>query len=268
MTTINSRDNRYIKTATAARERRADGLFLAEGVRLIADLIASTTEIEFVFVTESFADTPQGSDMIDEFFIRGIEIFFVNEKLLAHVADTRSPQGVVAVCREETSTVDDIWRSIEGVGKIPLVAVLNEVSDPSNLGSVIRSAEAAGIAAIVLTERSADPFSPKSVRASMGSLFRMPVVRGAKVNELIDGAKSAGFVTVGAAVDGATDHFSFDWQPKTLLFLGSEAHGLPDDVLGRLDATVKIEMADSIESLNLAVSAGLLFFEAKRKMAG
>lgn len=266
MTTISGRDNQFVKLAVAARERRAGDLFLVEGFRSIGDLLASNIDIVSVFMTEEFASTERGRSVMDRSRSAMIDTYYVSEKIMSHVADTRSPSGIAAVAREPRYAILDLRKIAEQGDRLPLIALLYEVNDPSNLGSVLRSAEAAGIAACVLSKGSADVFSPKSVRASMGSLFRVPIVCGVDAGAFIDEARSFEFSAVGAALTGATDHFSFDWPAKTLLVIGSEAHGLPASMIDQLDTTVKIDMAGKVESLNLAVSAGLLFFDAKRKL--
>ena len=146
-----------------------------------------------------------------------------------------------------------------------LLVYLENCGNPNNVGAAIRSAEAAGVSAVALSPGSADPYSAKALRASMGSAFRMPVVRDVPITAFAGFARSVGMVTVGADVTAVGNHTEFDWKTAVALVLGSEAHGLSREALDAVDHRVRIDMANDVESLNLAVSAGILLFEAKRQ---
>ena len=260
---IKSRDNEKLKFARRVREGKEEGLVFVEGARLSHECVRSNLEIEFGLVTPEFVD----SSVFDAFKgVTGRSFFSVSEKLLGSVADTKSPQGIVLIARRPKQlAVDDLLRRLDA--RFPVIVYLHRVNNPSNIGAVVRTAEAAGVSGVVVSENSADPFSPKSLRASMGSAFRLPIVTNAAIGDVISSAKKDKFQTVAIDVTGTVSHTKYDWKQETLLIFGSEADGLADDILAASDHTLSIEMNNEVESLNLAVSCGIVLFEAKRQLS-
>jgi TrmH family RNA methyltransferase len=150
---------------------------------------------------------------------------------------------------------------------LPIAIYLSEISNPSNIGAIVRTAEAAGVAGVMVSPNSADAFSAKAVRASMGSVFRMPIAAGVSIGEATEWARTESLILTGAAAAGNHQYFDADWGRRRMLVLGSEAHGLDEGILAHVDETIHIPMADDVESLNLAVACGILFFEARRQFA-
>jgi TrmH family RNA methyltransferase len=150
---------------------------------------------------------------------------------------------------------------------VPIVVFLYETNNPSNLGAVIRTAEAAGAAGVIVSTGSADAFSPKAVRAAMGSSFRLPVWTDVDIGEAIGWAAGNKLQTIATTPAATTAHTDVDWTLPSMLLLGSEAHGLPESELRLVDDRIVIEMDKSVESLNLAVACGVILFEARRQNA-
>ena len=149
---------------------------------------------------------------------------------------------------------------------MPLVVMLNEVNNPANLGAVIRTAAAASASGVIVSTRSADVFSPKALRGSMGSAFRIPIWANAEPADVIDWAASQGFSTVGAAASAERSYTEHDWTTPNLVVMGSEAHGIPNETGKRLDKKIRISIDETVESLNLAVATGVILFEARRQV--
>jgi TrmH family RNA methyltransferase len=176
---------------------------------------------------------------------------------LSKVLDTVTPRPVVAVARLPAYGLDDAVTD--------LTVVLVDVADPGNTGTLVRSAEAAGAGAVVCCGATADPFAPKAVRASAGSVLRLPVVVEADAVATLQALGSAGLTRVGLAA-GAGEHYDeVDLTGPVGLVLGSEAHGLPDAVTASVDRTVSIPMAGATESLNVAAAGAIVCFEAARQ---
>jgi TrmH family RNA methyltransferase len=146
-----------------------------------------------------------------------------------------------------------------------IVVYLNKINNPSNLGAVMRTAEAAGATGIITSPGSVDAFSPKSLRASMGSAFRLPIVQNIPLIDAHHWAKENGMTCVAADISGGISYTAVDWNGPKLLVLGSEAHGLSDKDLNLIDEKIVIPMHAGVESLNLAVSAAVILFEAARQ---
>lgn len=263
-TEIKSRDNEKLKFARRVREGKEEGFIFVEGTRLCRECLQSNTEIAFGLISSGFGEP----DLFDNYDVDStFPLFSVSEKLLASVADTKSPQGIILIAqRPKEITVEHLFKGL--AQDLPVVVYLYRINNPSNLGAVIRTAEAAGIGGVIVSENSADPFSPKSLRASMGSAFRLPVVTNTKFELVINSARTNNAKVVAVDVGGSVSHSNYDWKNRTVLVFGSEAEGLPDEIIAKAATKMKIEMKSEVESLNLAVSCGIVLFEAKRQFTG
>ena len=144
---------------------------------------------------------------------------------------------------------------------------MKEINNPSNLGAILRTTEAAGVAGVIISTNSADAFAAKAVRASMGAAFRIPVWYNAEFYEVLNWAAANNLTVTACDVSAALSYTDIDWKLSRLLVFGSEAHGLDSDDLGKIQEKINIPMANQVESLNLSVSAGIILFEAKRQRA-
>lgn len=231
-----------------ARERRATGRYLVEGVRALGPYLAGD-QIDRVFVTteleERYRDVPA-------------DVVVVAPHVLGRLADARTPQGVVAVVRRREVGLEDVVG--DGV-----LAVLDRVADPGNAGTVIRTAEAFGVRGVALTSGSVDPYNPKAVRASAGTLARARVVTDVSLDDLAAACRERGQPLVGLTAEGAGEVDELRSLPwPVAVVMGSEAHGLRPDDLRSLDRTVAIRMAGGAESLNLAAAAAIALHAATR----
>lgn len=184
----------------------------------------------------------------------------VASRLFESIADTTTSQGVIALAAKPSSRLENIT--------LGLTVLLHRVNNPSNLGAIIRTAEAAGVAGLITTTGSADAFSPKSLRASMGSAFRLPIVEALDFEKAIAWAMKLGLVSTATDISGEKGYSDVDWNAPRLVVFGSEAHGLDERELAYIDEKILIPMENEVESLNLAVSSGIILFEAKRQRIG
>ena len=189
---------------------------------------------------------------------RGVEVVEVADELLRRLTATITPQGVLGVA--PFVDVD--------LGSLPVdgcIAVLHEVRDPGNAGTVLRSADAAGAGGVIFTDSSVDVYNPKTVRASAGSVFHLPVVRGVPTGEAIVGLRGTGRRVLAMDGHGDRDLYSVDLGGPIAFVFGNEAHGLPDEVLRAADVTVRVPHAGKAESLNLATTTAVVLFEVVRQ---
>ena len=255
---ISSTRNKRVAEAARLKKR---GLreqyrrFLVEGAQATAEGIEAGA-IDSVFVV------PGGGGRIPDVRSRaadrGIDVLEVSEGVIAHLTSAVTPQGIAAVSRFVDVPETDL--PADGV-----VAVLCSVRDPGNAGTVLRSADAAGAAGVVFTKDSVDVYNQKTVRASAGSLFHLPVVRHADVAEAVSSLRGAGRQILAADANGDVSMHEADLGRPTALLLGNEAWGLPEEVRSLADATVRVPIEGRVESLNLAAAAALLLFEAARR---
>ena len=260
--TITSRDNQRLKFARQVRDGKDKAFIFIEGSRLADEALRSELVITNCFAVDgSVADKILGERRRGE-----IDIAEVPERLFDSIADTKQSQGVILIAeRPSTDKRSVISSNLLRTG-VPIAVFLHEVNNPSNLGAVIRAAEAAGAAGIITSKRSADVFAPKALRASMGSAFRMPIWASADLEEALSWASENGMIITATDTTAAADHTDVDFKLPRLLIFGSEAHGLANIDPQLIEERVTISMSSAVESLNLAVSAGVILFEAKRQI--
>ena len=246
------------------RDARADtGLFLLEGPQAVSEALAFRPELLVeLFVTPTALERHPGLAEAAE--AAGLEAEFVTEAVLDVMADTVTPQGVVAVCKQFPTSVKDVFAPVEGGGP-RLIAILEEVRDPGNAGTIIRAADSAGADAVVMTGRSVDLYNPKVVRATTGSLFHVPVALGVDLASVVARCAEAGLQVLAADVKGddllEARQEGVLARPTAWLF-GNEARGLTDADLARADRAVVVPIYGHAESMNLSTAASVCLYES------
>jgi TrmH family RNA methyltransferase len=261
--TIQSRRNPAVRRAAAAREGREKGVVFVEGVRLCEEAARAALDIETVLHTPALARDERGSRLLGELRARGARLLAASDDVLGFVADTKTAQGVVALARRPRTGPELLERG--GTKTPPLVVVMHRVNNPSNAGAMLRVAEAAGATAAVATGGSTDLFSPKSLRGSMGSAFRLPLWTGAALADVLAWCAERGVRAVAAAAAAARTHTEIDWTGPRAVLLGPEAGGLSEEETRAADERVRIPMRAPVESLNVAVALGVILYEAARQ---
>jgi RNA methyltransferase, TrmH family len=280
---ITSRDNKWLKQFRAALRGTGPAAgepIAAEGPKLVEEGVRSGLETEALLVSETgerhLERILRGASESDSGITRS-RIFRTSDKLFESVAGTETPQGVAALFRQREWSFDDVMRgraNFAGAfsGDSPLVIVMAAVQDPGNVGTMVRSAEAFGASGVVATRGTADPWSPKALRASAGSAFRLPLLRGMAIPILLAQLRVAR-VNILAAGTGPTA--SNDAGPPTAdlrgpcaIFIGNEGAGLPSEVEHAADDWISIAMNADVESLNAGVAASVILFEAARQRRG
>jgi RNA methyltransferase, TrmH family len=260
---ITSLSNTRVAKAVRLKKRairEKDRRFLVEGAQGVAEAIASGGPVHEVFHTPGAAG--RLSSVLDRARAAGITVHAVSEEVMGRLTSTVTPQGIVAVA-------DFLDVAIEELPQAPSsVAVLVEVRDPGNAGTILRSADAAGTDAVVFTSASVDVYNEKAVRASAGSLFHVPVVRETTLPATVEALRSRGMVVVAASARGATSVHDADLSRPTAVLFGNEAHGLSPEVEGMTDTTVRVPISGRAESLNLAAASALILFEMARQRGG
>ncbi len=265
MLKITSRDNQKLKFARKVRDGSVGDLIFVEGARLAEEVFRSNLKISDVLYTESFADSERG-----QAFLRQTQNFNraeVRQNIFDSVADTKNSQGIILICEKPKIGKQFIERNFLSAKKIPLVIALHRINNPANLGAILRTAEAAGIAGVITTKSSADAFSPKALRGAMGASLRLALWTEADFYEVAEWAKEKDLISVCADVNAKKSYLEVDWKTPRLLVFGSEAHGLSANERERIDEDLLIPMDNNVESLNLAVSCGVILFEAKRQIS-
>jgi len=264
MNTITSRDNPKLKHARKVRDGKTRDEIFAEGFRLAEEVLRSSVEINLAFMSSGFGRDERETELVRNLENRGAALYTVDDKLFQSIADTKNSQGMVLICRRpDTSFSHFAKRKSEKNGNLTIF--LNRINNPSNLGAILRTVEAAGVDGAIVSNNSADVFSSKALRASMGSALRVNICEDAEFDDVISWARENGLKTTAADIGASKVYTKVDWNKPRLLVFGSEAEGLKDDEIAKIDEPIKIPMDNDVESLNLAVSCGIILFEAKRQ---
>jgi TrmH family RNA methyltransferase len=225
-----------------------------EGPDLILSGLAAAAEFEAIYVDEAHLDNDEVRRIVELASATAVRVFQLAPGVLERVADAATPQPVLASIRIPVTSLD----AIDVAG---LVLVLHDVRDPGNAGTLIRSADAAGATGVVFTGHSVDPFNPKTLRATAGSIFHVPVAV-AELDEALSDFERRGAVTLATVVHGGVDHRRVDFTKPTAVVIGNEAEGLDAEVISRCGGAITIEMSGRSESLNAGVAGSLVAFEA------
>jgi TrmH family RNA methyltransferase len=216
-----------------------------------------------VFVAAGGRDNPAVAALLSSAADRGARIFDLAAGVMERVADTVTPQPVCAVVAAVDISLEQLLGSRPAADRLLLVCA--DVRDPGNLGSVLRISAASGVAGVVVCAGSVDPYNPKTVRASAGAVFRVPLVKAPDPATTLRELRAGGVRLLGTAAVGGTDYLEADFDGDVALVLGNEASGLPAGLEAALDGAVTIPMAEGTESLNVAMTAAVLGFEAARR---
>lgn len=247
-----------IKLLQKRKERWSKKSFFIEGTRAVEQCIKSDANIEYiVYSTELLGENADTIlSLINE---NSYEAYEISDKLFKEISDTDNPQGILAVVNFEKIELEDILKDGN------FIVVLDRVQDPGNLGTIIRTADAFGANAVILTSGCVDVYNPKTIRSTMGSIFQIPIVHMGETKEAIKALKEKNISIISASLN--TDKYSYDIDFKTscAVVIGNEARGISDEVLDLSDHLVKIPMSGKAESLNAAVASGVLMYEVLRQ---
>ena len=254
---INGKDNKTLKLIRSLSKKKGrfdSGCYFAEGTRLVDEALNYAEEsIKFLITSKSFCEkNPSIIKSLDE---KGKTVYTSNDKQFNEICDTETPQGIGAVLK-----IPDEHKLI--LDNFSFILILDRISEPGNLGTIIRTSEAAGIDAIFMTKGCVDLYSPKVVRSTMGSLFRVPCVTGVDIAE-ISSLKSYGFSIISTSLKDSVSINIGQISGKRAIVIGSEAFGVSDEILNLSDVKVRIPMEGKVESLNAAVAAGITMYFMK-----
>lgn len=257
---ITSRDNPLLQRVRAVRDGRDKSLIFVEGLRLCEEALTSNLEIEAVIYSDQIAEKERAKAFLSKVASVSARIAGVSEKLLGTISFTKTPQGMILLAARPNTA-----RDIASNHSIPLLVVMHRINNPVNVGAIIRTAEAAGVTGVIATKDTSDPYSPKSLRGAMGSAFRLPIWYGPSYDDVIHWCAERRIRTIGADAAAEDDYINVNWQQSCALILGPESDGLSEVELKATSQTVKVPMKGSVESLNVAVSSGVLLYEAARQ---
>lgn len=253
----NPKVKQIIQWQSKARERRNAGIFLTEGFRMFEE--APVESIQQVYLSEEAQERihrrPEAERKLNA---TGYET--VTKEIFARMSDTQTPQGILCVVRRPGHSMEQLLQAED-----PLLMVLEDLQDPGNLGTIIRTGEAAGVTGVIMSAGTVDVFNPKTIRATMGSVFRVPFLYVESLRETIELLHRRGIHTYAAHLDGRAEYDGFSFREPTAFLVGNEGKGLTEETAAQAERYLKIPMEGQVESLNAAIAASLLMYEAHRQ---
>lgn len=264
---ITSAANKRVRNVMAlsgkSKERRKQKLFVAEGVKMFLE--APDEQIREVYISEEFKQDKEGfatvSDKLSKISCqKDTLVETVKTDIFQKMCDTRTPQGILCLVEMPEHDLGKILDGEKG-----LYLILENIQDPGNLGTMIRAGEGAGISGIIMSSHTVDIFNPKTIRATMGSIYRVPFVYVEDLEESITGMKEKGIRVYAAHLEGQNAYDREDYHKAAAFLIGNEGNGLSRRIADMADSYLKIPMLGKVESLNAAIAATLLIYEAARQ---
>ncbi|MEN3039007.1 MAG: RNA methyltransferase [Candidatus Kryptonium sp.] len=240
--------------------RYKTGLFVLEGEKIIRDAIRFGAEIFFIAYSEKFLNSRKSQEFLNYLKNKKIEIYEIEENKLEEVSEVETSQGIIAVAKMFEYNPDDILKNIQQRDFSTVVA-LDRISDPGNLGAVFRICDWFKVDLVLISSSSVDVFNSKTLRGTMGSIFNVPFLQNVDLKSYLLKLKNLGFKIYSTSPTGKIDFHELKNQNKVAIIFGSEAHGVNPELVKISDATVRIKKFGKAESLNVAVSAGIIISE-------
>lgn len=252
----NSRIKRLVQLNQKAKVRRTEDVFVVEGAKMFLE--APTERIQEVYISESFSKMEECRGKLAQ---TGYDV--VTDELFRKISDTQTPQGILCVIRQYHYNIEDLLKKDDA-----FLLVLEDIQDPGNLGTIMRTGEGAGIDGVIMSRNTVDLYNPKTIRSTMGSIYRMPFVYVEDLQEALQLLKRAGVHTYAAHLEGKNSYTQEDYRSKTAFLIGNEGNGLKEETAKAADTYIRIPMDGQVESLNAAIAAALLMYEGRRQRKG
>lgn len=251
--TGNKRIKWLVSLSEKAKERKKEKVFLVEGSKMFEE--ADEKYIREVYVSENYIEKNGISDKLEKI---GYET--VSDEVFKKISDTKSPQGILCVMKQYEYTMEELLEK-----ENPVLVLLEDIQDPGNLGTILRTGEGAGIDGVIMTRDTVDIYNPKTIRATMGSIYRVPFLYADSMEAVIERLKDKGVAVYAAHLSGENYYDSFDFTKGSAFLIGNEGNGLKKETADLADSYLKIPMEGKVESLNAAIATSLLMYETYRQ---
>jgi rRNA methylases len=254
---IQSKDNLLIKDIKRLKEKKhriQSCKFLIEGFRFVCEGLESDFDVPLVFISENSKDR-WDSFNVQSKLQKETKVYTVTDQILKSISSTDTPQGIVAVVNNKSISLEN---------KQGFYTLVDKVQDPGNMGTIIRTAHAAGALGIIVTKGTVDIYNEKTLRSTMGSIFHMPIIQDDNLSQL-KFLKSNGFKLIVSSLDTDSNFFDVDLKDKSIIAVGNEGNGISKEILDISDVKIKIPMPGGAESLNVSIAASIMMFEVIRQ---
>lgn len=258
--TSNARVKRLVNLRKKKKLRDEEGVFIVEGIRMFREV--PKDRLVEVYASEDFWNRERKvvEQVLDG---TGVQPEIFADFVFEYVSDTKTPQGILCLVRQKQYSISEIMK--ERDGEAPLLIVLDQIQDPGNLGTIVRTAEGAGVTGIVLSQDCVDMYNPKVVRSTMGAAYRVPFCYVENLEQEVKRMKEEGICTYAAHLEGKHSYDEEDYRTASAFLIGNEGNGLRDEVAEQAQVYIRIPMKGQVESLNAAVATAILTFEAARQ---
>lgn len=259
MQVISSKDNEMIKNIKKLKEKKyrdETNTFIIEGIKLVEEAIQEKAEIRLIVICEDCIEdgTISKSQLYE---IAKQECIYVTEKVFSILTDVKTPQGILAVIEKKNNSVE-IDETQE------MILALDQIQDPGNLGTILRTVDSANLKQIIIDKNGADPYSPKVVRSTMGAIFRIKIIQVENLKQKLQELQKKGYEIIATSLDTSKDIYQISYQ-KQVIVIGNEANGVSKEIQQLANQKVKIPMLGKTESLNASVAAGIIIYEYVRR---
>lgn len=251
--TSNPQVKRLLQLQKKSKVRDEENVFVVEGLRMFAEVPAE--RVEKVYISESLYNKKKL-----ELNLQDLPYEVLSDNVFSHVSDTKTPQGIMCIVKRKKYDLNELLKVNN-----PHFMVLDNLQDPGNMGTIVRTAEGAGVDAVFMSKDCVDIYNPKTIRSTMGSIYRMPFIYIEDIPELLNQFRKNGVKSYAAHLDGKNAYDKEDYKTGTAILIGNEGNGLPDEVTEKADILVRIPMQGQVESLNAAIAASVLMFEVFRQ---
>lgn len=259
---ITSLQNRAVKETAALREKKKErdrrGLFVVEGIKLFGEAPAERIEQMYLAQSARAQLTAQYGEKL-----KALPCEVVSDEVFAKMSDTVTPQGILCLVRQYSYNIEEILS--KGKEKQLLFILLEDLQDPGNLGTIFRTAEAAGADGVIMSSQTADIYNPKTIRSTMGSIYRVPFLYVESLESVMETLKKHGVQIYAAHLSGKADYDACDYREGTAFLIGNEGRGLKEETAVLADERIRLPMEGQVESLNAAVASSILLYEAYRQ---
>lgn len=251
--TGNAQVKELLQLQKKSKVRNERNIFLVEGIKMFLE--APRNRIEKVFISETLFNRKK-----QELNLDGLKVEILSDKVFSHVSDTKTPQGILCVMRQKKTKLEEIFAQ-----KPEHLLILDNLQDPGNLGTIVRTAEGAGVSGIILSKDCVDIYNPKTIRSTMGSIYRMPFLYVEDLENTIEEVKKQDIKVYAAHLQGKNNYDEENYKTGCAFLIGNEGNGLRDEIAKKADIWVKIKMHGEVESLNAAIASSILMFEVCRQ---
>lgn len=251
--TSNAQVKELLQLQKKSKVRNERNVFVVEGIKMFSE--APKNRIEKVFISETLFNKKK-----QELNLDGLKVEILSDKVFSHVSDTKTPQGILCIVKQKKTKLEEIFTQ-----KPAHLMILDNLQDPGNLGTIVRTAEGAGVSGIILSKDCVDIYNPKTIRSTMGSIYRMPFLYVEDLENAIEEVKKNDVKVYAAHLQGKNNYDEENYRTGCAFLIGNEGNGLRDEIAEKADIWVKIQMHGEVESLNAAIASSILMFEVCRQ---